>query len=91
MEPTRFVAERAPFLEYLLELEASWTPLPMEDLVARAGGPAGVAVLIDAQHQCMTTRGVHHRHVSTITTQFTGVFKTDATLRQRFLDFVNRR
>jgi len=53
--------------------------------------PAGVAVLIDAAHQCMTTRGVHHRHVTTITTQFTGVFKTDATLRQRFLDFVNRR
>ena len=39
--------------------------------------PAGVAVLIDAKHECMTTRGVHHRHVSTITTQFTGVFKTD--------------
>ena len=53
--------------------------------------PAGVAVLIDAAHQCMTTRGVHHRHVSTITTQFTGVFKTDASLRQRFLDFVNKR
>ena len=53
--------------------------------------PGGVAVLIDAEHQCMTTRGVHHRHVSTITTQFTGVFKTDPTLRQRFLDFVNKR
>ena len=53
--------------------------------------PLGVAVLIDAQHQCMTTRGVHHRHVSTITTQFTGVFKTDNSLRQRFLDFVNKR
>ena len=53
--------------------------------------PAGVAVLIDAAHQCMTTRGLHHRHVSTLTTQFTGVFKTDDSLRQRFLDFVNRR
>jgi GTP cyclohydrolase I len=50
-----------------------------------------VAVLIDAAHQCMTTRGLHHRHVSTLTTQFTGVFKTDDGLRQRFLDFVNRR
>ena len=47
--------------------------------------PAGVAVLIDAEHQCMTTRGVHHRHVSTITTRFTGVFKTDASLQDRFL------
>jgi GTP cyclohydrolase I len=61
------------------------------DAITDSLRPAGVAVLIDAAHQCMTTRGVHHRHVSTITTQFTGVFKTDASLRQRFLDFVNRR
>ncbi|KQY66816.1 GTP cyclohydrolase I FolE [Brevundimonas sp. Root1423] len=47
--------------------------------------PAGVAILIDAEHQCMTTRGVHHRHVSTITTRFTGVFKTDGALKDRFL------
>jgi GTP cyclohydrolase I len=49
--------------------------------------PAGVAVLIDAKHQCMTTRGVHHKNVATITTQFSGVFKTDADLRNRFLRF----
>lgn len=53
--------------------------------------PAGVAVLIDAEHQCMTTRGVHHRQVSTITSQFAGVFKTDRDLQRRFLDFCNRR
>ena len=47
--------------------------------------PHGVAVQIDAEHQCMTTRGVHHRHVSTITTRFTGAFKTDAALKDRFL------
>ncbi|WP_374596912.1 GTP cyclohydrolase I FolE [Brevundimonas sp.] len=47
--------------------------------------PAGVAILIDAEHQCMTTRGVHHRHVSTITTRFTGVFKSDEALKDRFL------
>jgi GTP cyclohydrolase IA len=47
--------------------------------------PAGVAVLIDAEHQCMTTRGVHHRHVSTITTRFTGAFRTDPALTERFL------
>ena len=50
--------------------------------------PQGVAILIDAEHQCMTTRGVHHRNVSTITTQFRGVFKTDTSLRDRFLGFV---
>jgi GTP cyclohydrolase I len=47
--------------------------------------PAGVAVLIDAEHQCMSTRGVHHKDVTTVTTQFTGVFKTDQELRTRFL------
>jgi GTP cyclohydrolase I len=53
--------------------------------------PAGVAILIDAEHQCMTTRGVHHRHVSTLTTQFTGVFKTDLALQERFLNFCSRK
>jgi GTP cyclohydrolase I len=53
--------------------------------------PAGVAILIDAEHQCMTTRGVHHRHVSTVTTQFCGVFRSDKDLQKRFLDFCNRR
>ena len=47
--------------------------------------PAGVAIMIDAEHQCMTTRGVHHRHVSTITTRFTGVFKSDPAMKDRFL------
>jgi GTP cyclohydrolase I len=52
--------------------------------------PKGVAVLIDAEHQCMTTRGVHHRHVSTITTNFTGLFKTDLGMQERFLNFCSR-
>ncbi len=53
--------------------------------------PAGVAIMIDAEHQCMTTRGVHHRHVSTITTRFTGVFKSDAALKDRFLKLAQGR
>jgi GTP cyclohydrolase I len=53
--------------------------------------PAGVAVLIDAEHQCMSTRGVGHRHVSTFTTKFTGVFKTDQVLQDRFLGLIHRR
>jgi GTP cyclohydrolase I len=61
------------------------------DAIADHLRPAGVAVMIDAVHQCMTTRGVHHRDVSTITTRFTGVFRTDPALRQRFLDFANRK
>ncbi|NWG52534.1 MAG: GTP cyclohydrolase I FolE [Hydrogenophilaceae bacterium] len=55
------------------------------DAITEALRPAGVAVLIDAEHQCMTTRGVHHHDVTTLTTQFTGVFKTDLNLQNRFL------
>jgi GTP cyclohydrolase I len=55
------------------------------DAITEALKPAGVAVLIDAEHQCMTTRGVHHKDVTTVTTQFTGIFKTDRELRERFL------
>jgi GTP cyclohydrolase I len=52
--------------------------------------PMGVAVMIDAKHECMTTRGVHHANVSTITTQFSGVFKSDKELRERFLRLASR-
>ena len=55
------------------------------DAITESLAPAGAAVLIDAKHQCMTTRGVHHPDVSTITTQFTGVFRTDKDKRERFL------
>ncbi len=55
------------------------------DAIEESLAPAGVAVLIDAEHQCMTTRGVHHKHVSTITTRFTGAFKTDQSLQDRFM------
>ncbi len=48
--------------------------------------PKGVAILIDAQHQCMTTRGVRKPDVSMVTTRFTGVFQTDVNLQQRFLE-----
>jgi GTP cyclohydrolase I len=47
--------------------------------------PRGVAVLIDAEHQCMSTRGVNHKDVTTVTTQFNGAFADDAELRARFL------
>mgnify|MGYP003700448611 CR=1 FL=1 len=49
--------------------------------------PKGVAVLIRAEHHCMATRGVHKHGVDTITNQFTGVFREDQTLQQRFLTF----
>jgi len=52
--------------------------------------PAGVAVFIDAEHQCMSTRGVHHKHVTTVTTRFTGLFKTDVALQERFMRLTSR-
>jgi GTP cyclohydrolase I len=55
------------------------------DAINDAMAPRGVAVFVDAKHQCMTTRGVHHPHVSTITTTFTGEFKANSELRERFM------
>ena len=47
--------------------------------------PRGVAVMIDAKHQCMTTRGIYKPNVSTVTTKFLGLFREDSELRQRFI------
>jgi GTP cyclohydrolase I len=60
------------------------------DALNEAMAPRGVAVLVDAKHQCMTTRGVHHPNVSTITTTFTGEFKTDPALKDRFMRMAER-
>ncbi len=48
----------------------------------------GCAIIIEAVHQCMTTRGANHPNVSTITTKFTGAFTEDAGLRDKFLALV---
>lgn len=50
--------------------------------------PRGVAVLIDAQHQCMSTRGVHKENASTITTAFLGDFKENQQLLNQFLSLI---
>lgn len=50
--------------------------------------PRGVAVVIDAVHQCMTTRGVHKRGVSMITSAMRGDFREDARTRDEFLRFI---
>jgi GTP cyclohydrolase IA len=51
--------------------------------------PRGVGVVIDAVHQCMTTRGVHKRRVSMITSQMLGSFRDDARTRSEFLRFID--
>ena len=50
--------------------------------------PKGVAVYIEAFHQCMTTRGVLKPNVSTITNCFLGDFKTKIDLQQRFTNYI---
>ena len=51
--------------------------------------PRGVAVLIEAEHQCMSTRGVRQPGVKTITTRFTGELEANASYRDRFLQMVH--
>ena len=50
--------------------------------------PRGVGVVIDASHQCMTTRGVHKRGVSMVTSQMLGSFRDDVRTRNEFLQFI---
>jgi GTP cyclohydrolase I len=51
--------------------------------------PRGVGVVIDAVHQCMTTRGVHKRGVSMVTSKMLGTFREDASTRAEFLRFID--
>ena len=53
--------------------------------------PRGVGVVVDAVHECMTTRGVHKRGVSMITSKMLGSFRDDARTRQEFLRFIGIR
>lgn len=50
--------------------------------------PRGVALLIEAEHMCMSMRGVQKSGVSTLTTEFTGVFRDDAAEQARFMMMV---
>jgi GTP cyclohydrolase I len=52
--------------------------------------PKGVAVYIEAFHQCMTTRGVSKPNVSTITSCFLGEFKTNRNMEQRFINYITK-
>jgi GTP cyclohydrolase IA len=49
----------------------------------------GVAVMIEAEHTCMAMRGVRKQGASTVTTQFSGVFRHDASEQTRFLSLLN--
>ena len=50
--------------------------------------PKGVGVVVEASHQCMTTRGVHKSGVSMVTSQMLGTFRKDARTRAEFLRMI---
>jgi GTP cyclohydrolase I len=51
--------------------------------------PKGVAVVIEAQHQCMTTRGIHKPGVSMVTSRLLGAFRSSPDTRREFLSMIN--
>ncbi|WP_368040602.1 GTP cyclohydrolase I FolE [Roseicella sp. DB1501] len=53
--------------------------------------PRGVAVVIEASHQCMATRGVHQPGVSMVTSRMLGAFRDDAATRREFLAIITAR
>ena len=58
------------------------------EVIQRCLKPKGVAIYIEAFHQCMTTRGVMKPNVSTITNCYLGQFKTDRDLENKFLNYI---
>ncbi|MCB2107218.1 MAG: GTP cyclohydrolase I, partial [Rhodobacteraceae bacterium] len=52
--------------------------------------PSGVAVVVEGEHQCMTTRGVNKPGVSMVTSTMLGAFRTDASTRKEFLAFIGK-
>ena len=53
--------------------------------------PQGVAVVIEGEHQCMTTRGVHRPGVNMVTSQMMGVFRDNEATRKEFLSIIGHR
>lgn len=58
------------------------------DVISDVLQPRGVAVVVEASHECMTTRGVHKRGVSMTTSTMLGAFREDARTRAEFLQFI---
>jgi GTP cyclohydrolase I len=58
------------------------------DCIQRVLQPRGVGVVVEAAHECMTTRGVHKRGVSMVTSRMVGSFRDDARTRAEFLKFL---
>jgi len=61
----------------------------ISDTINEVLQPRGVGVVIEGAHECMTTRGVHKRGVSMITSKMLGTFREDARTRAEFLRFID--
>ena len=59
------------------------------DTIQKVLEPKGVAVVIDASHQCMTTRGIHKTESSTITSRMLGAFRDNPETRSEFMNLIN--
>lgn len=58
--------------------------------IETALAPRGVAVLLEAEHQCMSTRGVHKTGVSCVTEAMTGLFRDDPQMESRFYRLIGK-
>ena len=59
------------------------------DTIQNVLQPKGVAVVVDASHQCMTTRGIHKTESSTITSRMLGAFRDNPETRSEFMNLIN--
>ena len=58
--------------------------------IDRVLNPLGVAVVIEGEHQCMTTRGVHRPGVNMVTSHMIGAFRDNEATRKEFLSIIGR-
>ena len=59
------------------------------DTIEKVLNPKGVAVVIDAAHMCMTTRGIHKTETSTVTSRMLGTFRKNANTRSEFMNMIS--
>ena len=71
-----------------LQTQETMTAL-IADTIDRVLEPKGVAVVIDANHECMSTRGIHKTESSTITSRMLGAFRNNIETRAEFMNLIN--
>ena len=64
--------------------------LAVDDAHAAVIDPKGVGVVVEAAHQCMTTRGVHKPGVTMVTSRMLGLFRSSSTTRREFLALIGQ-